>query len=105
MLETSKDFLYWAISISVIVMTFFICWAAFYIVMMLKKAHSALTMVTEFLASLKEKMARVEELLKTIEDKIKHSASYLPLVLKGITDLMGFVKRKREEKASRKKSK
>jgi hypothetical protein len=72
--------------------------------MMLKRAHSTIKEVSDLIASIKEKIDRLEDLFKTVEEKLKHSASYLPLVMKGITELIGFVKRKKEKKAQSKKT-
>lgn len=104
MLETSKDLLNILIAVSVVAFTFFICWAIYYIVMMLKRAHIAIKEVTDFIASLKEKLNRLESLLKTIEEKIKNSASYLPIILKGSSDIIDYFKKKKEAKKAKKKN-
>lgn len=105
MLETSKDVLFITLSGCVLILTFFLCWAIFYIVMMLKRAHLAIKEISELIASFKEKLEHLEGLVKTIEEKIKHTASYLPLLLKGITELIEFIKRRKEERISKKKNK
>jgi len=105
MLDTSKDLLFLMLSLCVVVFTFFLCWALYYITMMLKRAHLAIKEVSDLIASIKDKLDRLEGLLKTVEEKIKHSASYLPLVMKGVTELIGFVKRKKEAKEQKKKNK
>lgn len=105
MLNESKDILFIVIAICVAVFTFFISWALYYVVMMLKRAHIMIKEISDFIAGLKEKLDRVENLLKTIEEKIKNSASYLPLVMKGVTELIDYVKRKKEQKTKRKENK
>lgn len=105
MLETSKDLLFLIISICIIAFTFFFCWALYYITMMLKRAHSTIKEVSDLIASIKEKIDRLENLFKTIEEKLKHSTSYLPLVMKGVTELIDFIKRKKEKGAQKKNTK
>lgn len=105
MLETSKDFLFLAIAICVIVFTFFLSWAIYYVVMILKRAHLMVKEVSDLIASFKDKLNKLEELLETIQEKVKHSASYLPLIMKGVTELIDYIKRKKQDKENKKKAK
>ncbi|MDP2684382.1 MAG: hypothetical protein Q8P20_04975 [bacterium] len=105
MLETSNDFVNIAIGSAVIIFTFFLCWALYYIVMMLKRASQASKEITEFISSLKEKLNKFEDLLTTIEEKIKHSTSYIPMIMKGVSELIDYIKRKKENKIEKKNSK
>lgn len=102
MFETSKDLLNIIIALCILTFTFFVSWALYYIVMMLKKTHLVISEVSSFITSLKEKLEKVEQLLATIEDKIKNSASYLPLVLKGVSELISYFKNKKEKKSQKK---
>ncbi|MFA5134480.1 MAG: hypothetical protein WC505_01675 [Patescibacteria group bacterium] len=104
MLETSKDLLFVALATCAVALTFFMCWALYYIVMMLKRAHAVVNEVSELVMSIKQKLERLERLFDAVEDKIKNSASYLPLLFKGITELVEYFKRRREEKPKRKKA-
>lgn len=105
MFETSKDVLFIVLAFCIAIFTFFICWASYYIVMMLKRAHGAIKEISELIVSIKEKINRVEKLFNAIEEKIKHSASYLPLVLKGITELLNYFKKKKETRQEKKSKK
>ncbi|MFH0805098.1 MAG: hypothetical protein V1916_02795 [Patescibacteria group bacterium] len=98
MIDTTKDLLYLILSLCLVVFTFFLCWALYYIVMMLRRMDQATREVTEFISSLRQKLDRVEGLLSTIEEKIKNSASYLPLVFKGIGELVSYIKRRKDER-------
>lgn len=104
MLETSKDLLFVALAVCAVALTFFMSWALYYIVMMLKKTHTMVNEISELVMSVKQKLERVEQLFDTIENKIKNSASYLPLFFKGITELVDYVKKRREDKPKRKKA-
>lgn len=105
MLETSKDLLNILIGISVASFAFFVCWALFYLVMILKKGYQATKEITDFVASLKQKLDKFENLLTTIEEKIKSSTSYIPLIMKGVTELIGYIGKKKENKKEIKKKK
>ncbi len=100
MIETTKDVLFLVIAGAIIILTFFFAWALYYIVMMLKRMNEVVNDVREFMASLKDQLKRLEALFLSIEEKIKHSATYLPLVMKGITDLFEFFKKRKEKKQS-----
>ncbi len=104
MLESSKEILLLILAISVAVLTFFLCWALYYIVMMLKRAKEVTDEVSDVVRLVKEKIERLGQLLDAVEDKLKNTAGYLPLVLKGVTDLVDYFKRRHEEKAKRSKT-
>jgi hypothetical protein len=103
MIETSKDVLFLILALCVAFITFFSCWGLYYIVMMLKRGHQVIKEVSDLIAYTREKMEKVERLIDTLEEKINNSASYLPLLFKGITELVGFFKKK-SEKGKQKKS-
>lgn len=97
MLETSKDLLNIVLAICIAVFTFFLCWGLYYMVMMMKKGNQALKEVSDLIAGIKQKIEKVEKLIDIIEEKVTHSASYLPLVFKGITELLEFFKKKKDK--------
>ena len=105
MFETSNDFINIAIGTAIIIFTIFLCWALYYIVMMLKRASQATKEISEFISSLKEKLDKFENLLSTIEEKIKNTTSYIPLLMKGVTELIGYISKKKEEKTEKRKNK
>lgn len=98
MLDTSKDILNLILALCVACFTFFLCWGLYYMVMMLKKGNEALKELGALMTSVKEKIEKVERLIDTIEEKVTHSVSYLPLLFKGITELMDFFKKKKDKK-------
>lgn len=105
MLETSKDVLYLTLALAIAVLTFFIVWAIYYLVMILKKFSELVKEFESMIASAKEKLERLESLCNTIEERIKHSASYLPLLFKGITELVDYLKNKKTKKEKQKNNK
>ena len=99
MIETSKDLLFLVLAISIFILCAFICWAIFYIISILKKANDMVKGFKEVVDGIKEKLARLENIFNTLEEKISHSASYLPLVAKGITELIGYFKKRKAKKS------
>ena len=94
MFETSGDILNLVIAASVLVFTFFVCWLMYYFVMIVKHAH-------DMVQSIREKINRVEKILNLIQEKVEHSASYLPLLAEGVTKIVKyFVEKKNAENTS-----
>jgi len=104
MLESSREILLIVLAFCAAILTFFICWALYYIVMMLKRARAVTDEVSDVVRLVKEKIERLGNLLDAVEEKLKNTAGYLPLVLKGVTDLVGYFKRRHEDKAKRSKT-
>ncbi|MFZ6036211.1 MAG: hypothetical protein ACOYUK_03660 [Patescibacteria group bacterium] len=105
MFETSKDLLYWVLAVSISLLTVFLIWGMYYIIMLLKRAYLMVREVSELIESVKEKLDRLEQLFDAIEEKLKHSASYIPLIVKGVTEILDFIKVKRADRANRKTKK
>jgi TRAP-type C4-dicarboxylate transport system permease small subunit len=103
MLETSKDLLNLVLALCIAVFTFFLCWGLYYMVMMLKKGNEALKEISHLVASIKEKIEKVEKLIDAWEEKISHSVSYVPLLFKGISELIDFFKKKKDKSKQTKK--
>jgi len=57
---------------------------------------------SQLLASVKERVQQLEELFKKVEEKFSSSASYLPLLFKGVTELIEYFKKKKETKTGKK---
>ncbi|MFH1207918.1 MAG: hypothetical protein V1668_04995 [Patescibacteria group bacterium] len=104
MLESSKEILLIVLALSAALLTFFISWALYYIVMMLKRAREVTDEVSGVIRLVKEKIERLGTLFDAVEDKLKNTAGYLPLVLKGVTDLVDFFRRRNADKAKRSKT-
>jgi hypothetical protein len=104
MLDASREILLIVLAFCAAILTFFICWALYYIVMMLKRAREVTDEVSDVVRLVKEKIERLGSLLDAVEEKLKNTAGYLPLVLKGVTDLVDYFKRRHEDKAKRSKT-
>ncbi|MFC1687527.1 hypothetical protein ACFL0L_03020 [Patescibacteria group bacterium] len=102
MFDTTKDILYLVLAIGVVVLTFFLGWSLYYVTMMLKRAHAVFKEVEGLISGIKDRLQQLESLFKKIEEKVTSSASYLPLLMKGVTELLSFVKKRRENKKAKK---
>ena len=91
MLETSKDLFFIALSFCVLMVTFFTCWILFYVVSMFRKAD-------HIISGVKKKMDLIDEILKTIREKVEHSASAILLLVKGVEELLDFLKTRKNKK-------
>lgn len=101
MIETSKDILYLVIAFSVLLVTIFLIWIMYYLAMILKQGK-------EMVNSVRKKIDAIDEILHTIKEKVTSSAAILTALARGITDLIGFFKNRkeaREEKQEEKKKK
>jgi len=96
MLETSKDLLFIVLAICIFGLTVFICWAIYYLVMILKQAN-------QIIADFREKIKKIDETLALIKEKIEHSTSYLGLLVEGIRQMLVFLREKKEKRAKKEK--
>ena len=96
MFETSKDVLLWVLSVCLAFFTFFLCWALYLMIKMLKQGNKALEMI-------KEKIETFSDLMQTIKDKIVNSATSLNALASAVNKIIGFFK-ERKDKKKRKKS-
>lgn len=98
MIETSKDLLFLILGLSIFILTVFLCWAIYYVIVMLKAASEIIKTFKEVVNSFKEKLSRLEKVINLIEEKVSHTASYLPLVAQGVNELINFLKKRKTKK-------
>lgn len=87
MFENSKDVLYWAIAISVVGFTALAVWAMYYLARILQQVFAVIK-------EMRDRLHKVDELIKTLKEKIEHSTSYLLLISEGIKKLVDLIKEK-----------
>ena len=85
MLDTSKDLLNIAIAIAVIGLTAFVCWTIYYLARILQQ-------VFKTVKEMRGWIAKVDDLIKTMKEKIEHSTSYLLLIGEGVKKLVEVIK-------------
>lgn len=98
MFETSKDLLNIAIALAVVGVAAFSCWAIYYFARILQQFFK---IIKEF----RDRLHKIDELVKTLKDKIEHSTSYLLLISEGIKKLVEVAKDKGIEFTKDKKKK
>ena len=96
MVDTSKDVLNIVIACSVGLFTLFVCWMLWYVIRAMRQVNSLVD-------SIKEKVEMFDSILKSLKEKLDHSASYLPVLAKGITQIVGYFKNR--ESTKKKKTK
>lgn len=95
-INNQQDLLYLVISISVLGLTFFICWAIYYLIMILKQS-------SQTIKEMRDRLHKVDTAIDMLKEKIEHSASYLLLIGEGIKKLVEIMKSRGEKKKKTKK--
>lgn len=91
MFETSKDVLNIVIAISVLGLAAFTCWAIYYFARILQQ-------VFKVAREMRDRLHKLDELIKAIKEKIEHSTSYLLLISEGVKKLVEVIKDRTEKK-------
>ena len=81
MFENSKDILNLAIALAVVSLAGFGAWAVYYMARILQQ-------VFKITKEARERIHKLDELIKTIKDKVEHSTSYLLLIGEGVRKLV-----------------
>jgi len=95
-INESKDLLYIVISLCVLLFTVFSCWAIYYLARILQQMFSVIK-------ETRDRLRKFDELIKTVKEKVEHSASYLPLIMEGVKKLVELMKSRAEKKKRSKK--
>lgn len=94
MFQTSHDFLNIALGSSIALLAIVSCWAIYYFARILQQGFKAIK-------EMRERFSLLDELLRTIKDKIEHSTSHIALIAEGVKKLLEMFK----EKTSKRKTK
>lgn len=86
MFENSKDFLNIAIAVAVLGVAGFSCWAIYYFARILQQAF-------KIVKEMRDRISKIDELIKTLKEKIEHSTSYLLLIGEGVKKLVEIGKK------------
>lgn len=98
LIQDSKDLLYVVLAFCVLLFTVFSVWVIYYLAMIMRQAF-------KIVKETREKINKVDEVLKALKEKIEHSASYLVLIGEGVKKLVEMIKNKGESKKTKKKTK
>ncbi len=91
LLNNSQDLLYIVISISILGLAIFTCWAIFYLAMILKQS-------SQIIKEMRDRLHKVDTIIDSLKEKIEHSASYLFLIGEGIKKLVEVMRGLTEKK-------
>ena len=101
MLETSKDLLFIILALCALLFTGFICVLLYQFISIVNNIHG-------LAKGIKQKLDLIDEVLTTLKDKIKSSASYIGLLANAIEKIVEHIQNKRStdiDKKTRKKAK
>ena len=96
-INDSRDLLNIIIALSVLLFTLFSCWAIYYLARILQQMFKVIK-------ETRDRLNKFDELIKTVKEKIEHSASYLPLIVEGVKKLVEIMKNRVEKKKRSKKT-
>jgi len=96
MFETSKDVLLLAIAGSIVLFTLFVCWATYYVIVMLKN-------VSKMTVSVREKLETVDKILKLVKEKLEKGSNHMAMAADSLIKLVGLVMEKQGKTSGKKK--
>ena len=91
MLETSQDVLNIIKAVSLVAFVGFACWGMYYFSMIMRQ-------IFKVVKEMRDRVSKVDELLKAVKDKIEHSTSYLLLIGEGVKKLVEVIQERTEKK-------
>ena len=96
MFSTSADVLNLVLSICLISLTFFLCWAIYYLIASARRLH-------RLIKTVEGGVAKVEEVIDMAKDKLKNSSAYMMILAEVAKKVMEFIQEKRGVKKTAKK--
>ncbi|HRY63433.1 MAG TPA: hypothetical protein P5267_02420 [Patescibacteria group bacterium] len=96
MLDSSKDLLFIVLAICAIFFTTFACWLLYYFIAIGKDVYS----VTR---GIKKKIDLLDDILKTIKERINSTASYVGLIFNSVEKIVDYFQQKKTEDRPEKK--
>ena len=97
MLQNSQDLLTIIKAVSLLGFVFFVCWGLYYFAMILRQGYL-------IIKEMRDRIKKVDDVIKAFKDKIEHSASYLLLISEGVKKLIEVTKKMSEKKEGKKKT-
>ncbi len=87
MFENSKDILNIAIAAAVVGLAGFAAWGLYYFARILQQVFAVIK-------DMRSRLHKIDELIKTVKDKLEHTTSYLLLISEGVKKLVDVIKDK-----------
>jgi predicted PurR-regulated permease PerM len=97
LLNTSKDALNLAIAVSVIGFTAFVCWSIYYFARIMQQLF-------QIIKEMRDRLHKIDELIKSLKEKIESSVSYLLLIGEGVKKLVEVIKNVSDSKKEKSNS-
>jgi len=91
MFSTSGDILNIVLTVCAIALTFFLCWGIYYLVVATHKFY-------KIVKRAEKGVAKAEEILDTVQDKVKNSAPYMMILGEVAKQAMSFMKDRQTKK-------
>ena len=95
-ISTSQDIFFLVLAFCILWLTAFFAWLMYYAIRSVKQVY-------ETISSIKEKIDAVDTVIKLIKDKLNSSASYLTMIVGGITKIIGLLGTGEDKKKKRTK--
>ncbi len=89
-ISSTKDLLYLALILAILVFTGFFCWFFYYLIAILRDARQ----VTKEVSS---GITKIHQILDTIKETLSASSSHLALLVGGVKEILGFYQRRRHD--------
>src|SRR5690349_20299190 len=96
MFSTSKDIFLIVAAFCLLWLTFFITWALYYIVQMLREAYG-------IFEDMKRRMELIDRFLSVVTEKFEHSASAFQVLVKGFMELASYLQERKTTSKRRRK--
>ena len=97
-IETSKDILYIVLAFCVLWLTIFMSWLLYYFIGMARSMY-------RIVKGASDTIKKADDLIKTIKEKVEHSASYFVIAAEALKEVVKYVIEKRKESNVAKKKK
>ncbi len=98
MFETSQDLLNIFKAVAILGVAIFACWAIYYFTMILRQGF-------KIIKEMRQRIHKIDEVIKTFKEKIEHSTSYLLLIGEGVKKLVEVIKERTDGKSESKSKK
>jgi len=87
MFENSKDILNIAIAVAIVGLAGFTAWGLYYFARILQQVFGVIK-------DMRSRLHKIDELIKTIKERLEHTTSYLLLISEGMKKLVDVIKEK-----------
>ena len=94
-IETSKDILYIVLAFCVLWLSIFFSWLLYYFIGMARNFYRLVQGVTDTIK-------KADDLIKTVKEKVEHSASYIGIFAEGIKQVVSYALEKRKDAQEKK---